>query len=108
NDSRSMTLSMDLNRIPTPDLRAELARGLSLTADTLTRLGMVWQELERRGEDLADLRQGLAKTLPLIAAGRLAAEAVVAFAGRPSLLRALEGVPLERQRSLANGEPIQV
>lgn len=94
--------------VSTADLRIELARGLTLTADTLYRLGMVWAELDRRGEDLSDLRHGLARTLPLIAAGRLAAEAVVSFAGRPALLRALEGVPLDRQRSLAAGEPVAV
>lgn len=92
----------------TADLRAELARGLSLTADTLTRLGMIWAELERRGEDLSDLRRGIARTLPLIAAGRLAAEAVVAFSGRPGILRAIEGVPIERQRRLAAGEAVPV
>lgn len=99
---------LELSRVPTDDLRAELARGLTLTADTLTRLGSIWAELERRGEDLSALRTGLARTLPLIAAGRLAAEAVVAFAGRASVLRALEGVPLERQRRLAAGEPVEV
>lgn len=89
-------------------LRDELARGLTLTADTLTRLGAIWAELERRGEDLSDLRAGLARTLPLIASGRLAAEAVVAFAGRPLVLRCLEGVPVEEQRRLADGAPIPV
>ncbi len=39
---------------------------------------------------------------------RLAAEAVVAFSGRPALLRAIEGVPLDQQRRYAAGEPIQV
>lgn len=101
-------LSNDLAAASTEDLRAELARGLSLTAETLMRLGHVWAELERRGEDLSDLRHGLARTLPLIAAGRLAAESVVAFAGRPSILRGLEGVPLDAQRHFANGRPVQV
>lgn len=99
---------LELASVSTSELRTELARGLTLTADTLYRLGLIWQELERRGEDLSDLRHGLARTLPLIAAGRLAAEAVVAFAGRPLLLRAIEGVPLDRQRSLAAGEPVHV
>ena len=100
--------SLDLATMPTPQLRQELAHGLTLTAVTLTKLGMVWAELERRGEDLSDLRVGIARTLPLIAAGRLAAEAVVAFAGRPMILRSLEGVPLDMQRRLADGEPIPV
>src|SRR6516162_3956035 len=94
-----------LTAASTEELRAELARGLTMTAAVLTRLGAVWAELERRGEDLADLRQGLARTLPLIASGLLAAEAVVAFAGRPLVLRCLEGVALDQQRAMAAGEP---
>lgn len=98
----------DLAEVATADLRAELARGLSLTAQTLMRLGMIWAELERRGEDLSDLKYGLARTLPLIASGRLAAEAVLAFANRPALLRALEGVPLVEQRAFAAGKNVAV
>ena len=98
----------DLTQIPTEELLAELARGLSLTADVLTRLSLVWAELERRGKDLSELRHGLARTLPLIASGRLAAEAVVAFAGRPSVLRAIEGLPLAEQIRLSKGHAIQV
>ena len=98
----------ELGTLSTEDLRAELARGLTLTADVLTRLGMVWAELERRGEDLSDLRTGIARNLPLIAAGRLAAESVVAFAGRPAVLRAMEGLPLGEQRALAAGRLIPV
>lgn len=98
----------ELQAYSTADLRDELARGLTLTADTLTRLGLVWAELERRGEDLSDLRHGLAKTLPKIAAGQLAAEAVVAFAGKPIVLRALTGMPLDQQRRLAAGELLKV
>ena len=95
--------------IPTADLLAELARGLTLIAANLTRLGLVWAELERRGANLAPLRKGLVKTLPLIAAGLLAAESVVGFAGRPpAVLRALEGVPLDLQRRLAAGESVDV
>ena len=92
--------------ISTAELLAELARGLTLIAANLTRLGLVWAELERRGADLSALRTGLARLLPLIAAGHLAAEAVVTFAGRPAVLRALEGVPLDLQRRLAAGESV--
>lgn len=98
----------ELSAATTAELRAELARGLVLTAEHLLRLGMIWGELERRGEDLSDLREGLAEWLPKIATGRLAAEAVVAFATKRMILRALEGVPLDRQRALAAGEPVEV
>ena len=97
-----------LEQCSTTELRAELANGLTLTAETLYRLGRVWAELERRGEDLSDLRKGLAEYLPLIAGGILAAEAVVAFAGKRNVLRALQGVPLEIQRGLASGAAVQV
>lgn len=99
---------LNLASASTADLRSELARGLTLQAQVLSRLGAIWVELERRGEDLSDLRSGLARMLPLIAAGALAAEAVVAFASRPAVLRAIEGLPLDRQRSLAAGEQVEV
>ena len=103
-----MTDLVKWEKVSTPELRQELARGLTLTAEHLTKLGVIWAELERRGEDLSELRHGLARTLPLIAAGRLAAEAVVAFAGRPAILRAIDGVPLDRQRAYAAGEEVDV
>jgi hypothetical protein len=90
------------------DLRAELVRGLTMTAAGLARMGWVWQELERRGCDLSDLRQGIALYLPEIASGRLAPEAVVAFASRRSILRALTGVPLNEQRRLAAGGTLPI
>lgn len=98
----------DLSQLSVEELREELAQGLSLTAETLLRLSQVWAELERRGEDLSALRHGLARTLPLIASGQLAAEAVVAFAGRPSLLRALIGVDRAKQIALAQGDLVAV
>ena len=54
--------------MPTPDLREELARALTITADSLMYLAAVWKELEQRGEDLSDLRTGLGVYVPLIAA----------------------------------------
>lgn len=101
-------ISSELVSMTTAQLREELARGLTLTAETLYRLGMIWRELEDRGEDLSSLRHGLARTLPLIASGLLAAEAVVAFAGRPAILRAIQGVPLDQQRGLASGQTVEV
>lgn len=100
--------SVALQSMDTSELRKELARGLNLTAASLVRLAMIWAELERRGESLDELRTGVARSLPMIAAGRLAAESVVAFAGRPLVLKSLEGVPLDVQRRLADGEPIPV
>jgi len=98
----------DLTTWTLDDLRAELARCLTLTAVTLTRAAAVFVELERRGEDLAELRKGWGWTFPMIASGRLAAEAVVRFCGMSCHLKALIGLPLDRQRKIAAGEPIEV
>lgn len=98
----------DIKSLPTHQLKKELANGLTLTASTLTRLGQIWLELESRGEDLRELRVGIARTLPLIAKGILAAEAVVGFAGRPVILRYLEGVDINEQKRYADGQPIPV
>ena len=54
------------------------------------------------------LRSGLREWLPMIAAGKLAAEAVVAFAGQNRLLRILAELPLAQQRAYVRGEEIVV
>jgi len=98
----------DLSGQSVADLRSELARGLTLTAEHFARLATIWGELERRGEDLSDLRRSIGGRISQIAAGLLAAEAVVAFYSRPSVLDALVGVPLTRQRELAAGGTVAV
>ena len=98
----------ELSKWTTDELRQDLANCLSLTAATLTRAAAVFVELERRGEDLTELRKGWGWTFPMIADGRLAAEAVVRFCGMPTHLRALVGLPLDQQRKIAAGEPIEV
>ncbi|MGH2367595.1 MAG: hypothetical protein ACRDI2_05295 [Chloroflexota bacterium] len=99
---------IDLHSMSIEELRSELARSLTLSAHSLVRLAAIWRELELRGEDMADLRSGLTIYLPRIAAGEIAAEAVVAFAGRDSLLRSLSGMPLGQQRAFAAGREIEI
>ena len=106
--SELVTFRKELTSMSVPDLRAELSKGLTMTARGLSHMAAVWEELESRGEDLSDLRCGMGLLLPVIASGRLAAEAVVAFAGRPLILKHLEGMPLDQQRRYADGEPIPV
>lgn len=101
----------DINAVPTlstEQLRGELTRALSITAQGLAYLAAVWAELQRRGEDLSELRSGLATYLPAIATGELAAEAVVQFAGQRSVLSRIISLPLAEQRRLAGGEPVPV
>ncbi len=103
-----ITSASEITAWTTQQLRQEIARGLSLVAENLVRLAAVWQELERRGEDLSDLRRGIVRFLPAIACGELAAETVVAFSMRPSLIDLLRGVPLSEQKRLAGGGTVEV
>lgn len=97
-----------IRSLDTPTLRAELAASLGVTARHLVHLAAVWAELERRGEDLSDLRTGIGVYLPAIAAGTVAPEAVVAFAGQPTLLRAVTSLPPDEQKRLASGGTVPV
>lgn len=97
-----------LRAMSTQDLRTELGRALTLSADNIVQLAAIWRELEGRGEDLDDLRNGLGAYLPLIANGRLAAEAVVQFAGQRAVLRGLLGLPIEEQRRLSSGASVKI
>ena len=94
------TFAGDLVQVPTEALRARLAEAIGVTVRTLSYLAAVWNELERRGEDLSDLRGGLMTYLPMIAAGRLDPEIVVRCAGQVTLLKAAAGVPVKIQRQL--------
>lgn len=98
----------DLAKMTIAELRNRLADGLRLTAVGIELMGRYWRELERRGEDLSELRAGVGRYIPLVAAGRLSAHAVVSFIGYPSILRVIEGLPVERQRQLADGAAVQV
>ena len=98
--------STNLKSISTIDLKKALSDLLDITAKNLVFLGRVWVELEDRGEDLSALRSGIAIYLPLIANGKLSANAVVAFAGQQLLLRELALLPVDQQDQLAAGDKI--
>lgn len=92
-----------IRKMPTDQLKRELADALKISADALVYMAAIWKELEGRGVDLSDLRTGLATYLPAIAAGRLDPQAVVYFAGKRTVLSALASLPIEDQRRLADG-----
>ncbi|WP_406850120.1 hypothetical protein [Chromobacterium phragmitis] len=98
----------ELSNLSTQMLREELARSVELTARHLMRLATIWAELERRGEDLSDLRIGLATFLPQIAARQLSADAVIRFAGQKLLLNAVATLPLPEQERLARGGSVKL
>jgi hypothetical protein len=86
------------------NLRKMLATEISVTAQHIAKMAMVWAELERRGEDMSALRSGIARYLPAVAARRLLPEAVVRLAGNTVALRAIASlVPDEQRRVLDLG-----
>jgi hypothetical protein len=94
--------------LETDRLVQELKNGILSTIQSFIWLSKIWAELERRGYDLEPLRKGIARTLPLIASGRLSAEAVVAFMDKPAIIHRLENMPIEQQKRIANGELVTV
>ena len=96
-----------LKEMDTPALRQELANALGMSANSLVYLAAIWTELEKRGEDLSDLRQGWWAYIPAIAAGTVLPETVAKFAGRPTLLRAISLLPPNEQRAIVDGKSIE-
>lgn len=84
----------------TGDLKNHFAESLELTAKHMTYMGMIWLELEKRGEDLSDLKKGLAIYIPMIAHGIVEAETVIQYAGQKTLLTALTALSLDDQRKI--------
>lgn len=116
-DSTELLPFLQASTVPNPtelggmtnqELRTRLAQSVTISAKYLAYLAAVWNELEKRGEDLSDLRIGLTAYLPQIAAGRLDAEAVVKFAGQATVLQSLAQLPIEKQREIVRGVPIAV
>lgn len=87
----------------TPELKSELARLLGFTAENLVRLAIITAELEKRGEDLSELKIGLLPLLRQIALGKLHPQIVVMFAGEPMMLRDIGKLPLFQQQEIVDG-----
>lgn len=90
------------------ELWDELAVALGDLASQFERFAVIVTVLERKGEDVTRFKVGLGTYLPLIAAGAVAAEAVVKFAGQKMLLDAVTALPPEQQREIAKGQPLLV
>lgn len=98
----------DLAALPTDALRAELAQQMTVTAQHLQRLASIVAELERRDEDLSELKVGMLGYLRRIAAGQLHPDAVVRYLDYPMLLNRVATLPVNDQERLANGDPIKL
>ena len=90
-----------IQKASTDELKRHLAGSLEITAKHMMYMATIWRELEDRGEDLSDLRHGLAAYLPLIAHNRIDAHLVIKYAGQKTLLAALSSLPIEEQRRVA-------
>lgn len=106
--SPRLEIANRVGEMDTNTLIGELERALTVTAETIAYLGAIWRELDRRGVDLTAYRVGMGQYLPLIASGQLDPSAVVRFAGRLTLLRAVQTLPVDEQASLAAGRKVAV
>lgn len=89
-----------LATLTTLELWSELRRGIEVTVKNLEAMSAIWQELERRGEDMGQLRGGMPAYFPLIASGAVPAETVVRLHGIPHLLKCVSLLPASEQASL--------
>lgn len=99
---------INVEQADTATLRKELVSALTMTARQLGYLATIWKELERRGEDLSELRMGIAAYLPMIANGKLDADLVVKYAGQKMLLAAAAKLTLAEQHKLAESGYVTV
>lgn len=98
----------EMARLTNNELREKLSEAINLTATSIAYLASVWTELERRGEDLSDMRMSLAPFLRDVATGKLAPEAVLSFAGRKPVLRWVSTLPVKKQLEISAGQPVEV
>lgn len=84
----------------TEDLYVAFKEAVEVTARHIVRLAVIWQELERRGEDMSRFRSGLAAYLPAVASGRLVPEALVRLAGNRTALRAVACLAADVQQQI--------
>lgn len=97
-----------LKNVDNATLRKMLSETLQITVHHLRQLAEIWQELERRGEDLSAIRSGIMAYLPLIASGHVEPRLVVNYAGQQTLLRALSTLPIDIQQDLAESGSVTI
>lgn len=97
-----------ISEASTDALKERLAESLEFTAKHLTYMGMLWRELESRGEDLSHLKKGMSIYIPMIAYGKLDARLVIGYAGQQTLLTALAELDTEEQLKLIEKPVVDV
>lgn len=101
-----LTDAQKINSLATDDLKKLLGDSLEFTAKHLVYMGLIWKELESRGEDLSELRAGLGMYIPMVAYDKIDAHLVIRYAGQKTLLTALAEIPIEQQKELKNNDVV--
>lgn len=83
---------------------------MGMTVSKLKDMAVSWRWYVRHGHEklIEGFREGVGHYVQLIANRRVAPEIVKTFLGQASKIRAVAGLPLERQRELANGATVSV
>lgn len=107
-DIDSSDIETQIQAASNDQLMQLLSDTVTITSKYIWLLSKVWKELENRGVDLSHLRSGIAYYLPMVAEAKIDASAVLAFAGQQLLLREISLMPIELQKSLANGKLVDL
>jgi hypothetical protein len=99
---------VEMQRLSTPQLRAELHQAIGVTAASIARVAIIWRELEARGEDLSTVKFALREYMHGIASGRILPETVAALAGQRRVLSLVAELPIVDQKRLIAGDKLTV
>lgn len=100
--------ALELQAVTTADLHERLDGAIGMTERAIMTVAMIWRELTRRGEDMSRHRFALARFMLPLASGRLLPALVVQMSGQPRALDRLAELPVDEQRRLLGGEPLEV
>lgn len=97
-----------LAKMSVAELRAGLSKSLGITVGGLIEAAVFVKELERRGEDLSDIRDSTLPNLRKIACGQLLPEMYLRLFGKSGILNRVATLPIPDQQKIASGVPIAV
>jgi hypothetical protein len=95
-----------LAQMDSEDLRHQLRRCLTMSAEGLLKAGRIIVELRRRKEPIGLQPASLVETLGLIGQGRLIPDLFIAYAGMETLVRAAQKLPVPEQQKLLDGAKV--
>jgi hypothetical protein len=98
----------ELDTLSTQELKDAFLESMRVAGTHLIRMAAIVRLLEKRGEDLSDLRYGLLGYIRKIACGQLLPEVVVKFQGAPLLLNRISSLPIPDQEKVVKTETFRV